>query len=299
MNAQLDVQEQPKQYTAEDARRQLLADIPASERRLDLAGISTAVLEGGDGAPIVLLHGPGEFAAKWMHVFPDLVTTHRVIAPDLPGHGETAVPDGELDAARVLAWLDELIEHTCPSPPALVGHLLGGSIAARFAAAHGDRLSRLVLVDSFGLGKFRPAPSFALALMLHLARPTERTFDRLWRRCALDLNGLRERMGECWDPFAAYALDRAQTPAVRSAIHSLMDEVGVSPIPPEELERISVPTSLIWGRHNLGIRPKVAEAASARYGWPLEVIEGAGDDPPLEQPEAFLRALRAALGETS
>ena len=39
----------------------------------------------------------------------------------------------------------------------------------------------------------------------------------------------------------------------------------------------------------------MAEAASERYGWPLEIVEEAGDDPPLEQPQAFLRALRPAL----
>ena len=72
-----------------DARERLLAGIPVTERRLTLAGISTAVLEGGDGPPIVLLHGPGEFAAKWMRVIPDLVKSHRVVAPDLPGHGAT------------------------------------------------------------------------------------------------------------------------------------------------------------------------------------------------------------------
>ena len=54
-------------------RERLLAGIPVTERRLQLAGVSTAVLEGGDGPPIVLLHGPGEFAAKWMRVIPDLV----------------------------------------------------------------------------------------------------------------------------------------------------------------------------------------------------------------------------------
>ena len=63
--------------------------MPVTERRLQLAGVSTAVLEGGDGPPVVLLHGPGEYAAHWMRVIPDLVTTHRVVAPDLPGHGRT------------------------------------------------------------------------------------------------------------------------------------------------------------------------------------------------------------------
>ena len=66
-------------------------------------------------------------------------------------------------------------------------------------------------------------------------------------------------------------------------------------IPPADLARIAVPTTLIWGRHDLATPLPIAEAASARYGWPLHVIEDAGDDPPIEQPEAFLNALRVAL----
>jgi pimeloyl-ACP methyl ester carboxylesterase len=102
-------------------------------------------LEGGDGPPVVLLHGPGEYGAKWLRVIPGLVTTHRVIVPDLPGHGTSKVIEGALDADRVLAWLDDLIECTCPTPPVLVGHTLGGAIAARFATRRGERLERLVL----------------------------------------------------------------------------------------------------------------------------------------------------------
>jgi pimeloyl-ACP methyl ester carboxylesterase len=118
----------------EDARARLLSTIPLAERTLDLAGVQTAVLEGGDGPPVVLLHGPGECAAKWICVFP-----------------------------------------------------------------------------------------------------------------------------------------------------------------PAELERIAVPTALIWGRHDLAAPLSVAEAASKRYGWPLCVIEDAADDPPIEQPKAFLAALGAVF----
>ena len=278
------------------ARERLLAGIPVAERRLQLAGVSTAVLEGGDGPPVVLLHGGGEFAATWMRVIPDLVATHRVVAPDLPGHGASQVADGPLDANRVLAWLGELIERTCPSPPALVGHLLGGAIAARFASDQGDRLSRLVLVDTYGLGRFRPAPRFALAMIGFLARPTERTQDRLYRQCMVDLDGLREQLGERGELLEAYALDRARTPSVKAALRSLMPQLGVPAIPLAELARIAVPTTLIWGRHDRQVRLGVAEAASARHGWPLHVIEDAADDPAAEQPETFLRALRTAFG---
>ena len=283
---------------AEDARERVFVGAPVAERRLELAGISTAVLEGGEGPPVLLLHEPGSFAGQWMRVMPGLVRAHRVIAPDFPGHGTSEVTEGELDGDRVLAWLGELIERTCPSPPALVGHLGSGSIAARFAVEHSERLRSLVLVDSFGLGKFRPSPRFALALLRYVARPTERTYDGLMQRCTVDYAGVRAGMGERWDPYAAYTLDRARAPSGKAALRVLMRDLAVPAIPPADLGRIDLPTSLIWGRHDPVNRLRVAEAASERYRWPLHVIERAGDDPPIEQPEAFLRALRAAVADT-
>ena len=170
----------------------MLAWTGLTERVLPLAGVSTAVLEGGAGPPVILLHSSGEFAALWSRVIPDLVTTHRVVAPDLPGHGASMRVDGELDAGRVLGWLGELIDRTCASPPVLVGHGLGGAIAARFAADHGDRVDRLVLVDAFGLAGFEPAPSFGAALHSSWAsRPSRRgtassgNASWTWTGCAL------------------------------------------------------------------------------------------------------------------
>jgi pimeloyl-ACP methyl ester carboxylesterase len=297
MNRRLDVKEHSRR-PADDARQRLLAAMPVMERRLRLAGVSTAVLEGGDGPPVVLLHSSGEFAALWMRVIPDLVTTHCVVAPDLPGHGASEVADGSLDAERVLAWLDELIERTCPSPPALVGHGLGGAIAAHFASDRGDRVSRLVLVDTFGLAGFAPAPSFGHALNGFLEQPTEDTRDGLFQQCFVDLDELRAQVGERWELLAAYALDRVRRPDMKAALGSLMPQFGLPAIPPADLARIAVPTTLIWGRQDLQVRLEVAEAASSRHGWPLHVIENAGDDPPMEQPKAFLETLRSALGSS-
>jgi pimeloyl-ACP methyl ester carboxylesterase len=280
----------------EGIRERLLAGVPVSERRLALAGQQTAVLEGGDGPPVVLLHGPGEFAACWMRVIPELAEAHLVIAPDLPGHGASELAGEPLDTAKVIAWLGELIERTCPSPPTLVGHLLGGAIAARFAIDHPDRLSRLVLVDTYGLGRFWPTPRYALAMLAFSARPTEGTQERLFRQCTFDLDGLREQLGERGQLLEAYALDRARAPGVNAALKHLMTQLGVPAIPPAELARIAVPTTLIWGRHDRQVRLGLAETASARYGWPLHVIEQAADDPAVERPEAFLQALRGALG---
>ena len=294
MTRQYEVEERGRRTVGEAARERLLSGLPVTERRVQLAGVSTAVLEGGDGPPIVLLQG--EFAAVWMRVIPELVRTHRVIAPDLPGLGASELSDGPRDVNSVLTWLDELIEQTCPVPPVLVGKGPAGALAARFAIEHSDRIDRLVLVDAHGLDRFRPAPGMALTFIGVLLRPTERGLQRGFRRyCFVDLGGVRTEMGERYQWMAAYALDRLRTPSVKAAMRSLGRQLAPA-IPSRELARIAVPTTLIWGRHDLGVRLKIAEKASARYGWPLHVIENARDDPAIEQPQAFLRALHAALG---
>ena len=295
MSGQPIVEDGSRSMRGDDARRLLLAGAPVTERRLDLAGVSTAVLEGGDGPPVVLLHGQGGWSGMWLPVAADLVATNRVVAPDLPGLGASQVPGGPPDAAQVLAWLGALIQRTCPAPPALVGVSLGAAIGARFAIAHCDRLSRLVLVDAGGLAAFRPAPGFALAMIRFIARPSQRTQQGFMRQVAVDPARVRALMGGRWEASRAYQLDRARTPSVRAANRRMLRELGTRPIPPQELARIAVPTSLIWGRHDRVMRLRIAEAASARYGWPLHVIEDAGHFS-IEQPEAFQRALRTALG---
>jgi pimeloyl-ACP methyl ester carboxylesterase len=296
MSSQRIMQDGSRRATGDDARRRLLAGAPVTERRLDLAGVSTAVLEGGDGPPVVLLHGQGGWSGMWLPVIADLVTTHRVVAADLPGLGASEVPDGPPDAARALAWLDALVQRTCSAPPALVGASLGASIAARFAIAHPDRLSRLVLMGAGSLARFRPAPGVVLALIRFVARPNERTQRGFLRQVAVDPARVRALLGERWEASQAYLLELARTPSVRAANRRLLRELGTKRIPPQELVRITVPTSLIWGRHDRVMRLRIAEAASARYGWPLHVIEDAGHFS-LEQPEASREALQVALGD--
>ncbi len=263
---------------------------------MELADLSTAVLVGGDGPPLVLLHGPGEPAVWWMRVIPELTKTHRVIAPDLPGHGATQTPAGPLDADLMISWLDALVERTCESAPVLVGHASGGALAARYAVAYSDRIDRLVLVDSLGLGRFFPSPRFAFQMIRFMGNPTEARYDRFLSQCMYDASGLRRGMGDLWEPFLAYYLQGMRSSEKKAALQSLMKEVATPRIPPAELARIGVPTDLIWGRHDRAVKLGVAQAASKRHGWPLHVIENARDDPKLERPEAFLRALYSVLG---
>ncbi|HSB54439.1 MAG TPA: alpha/beta hydrolase, partial [Gemmatimonadales bacterium] len=272
--------------------------IPVTERKLTLAAIDTPVLVGGDGPPVVLLHGPAANALHWRWMIPGLVRRYGVVAPDLPGHGDSTVT-GILDAERVFLWLAELIEHTCPAPPTLVGNAVGGAIAARFAARFGDRIRQLVLVDTMGFAAFDPAPAFGTALQAFLARPTEATHDELWRYCAHDLPALQARTGRAtWKAFSGYNLDRVIDPAVMSAVEQVMAAFGLPAITPAELARIRVPTTVIWGRYDLATPLIVAEVVAARYGWSLEVIENCADDPPVEQPERLLAALLPLLGGT-
>ncbi len=297
MSEQHHVKERSRRPAGDEARERLLAEMPVTERRLDLAGVSTAVLEGGEGPPIVLLHGQGGFAAMWGRVIPHLVGSHRVVAPDLPGLGRSEVRAGRLDASRAVAWLGDLIEQTCAEPPIIVGHSLGGSFAARFAIEQGDRVRRIVLVDSGSLGRFRPAPAVIVALLRFSTRPSPETHDRFLSRVLADPERARAGWGEHWAAFEEYHIDRAAQPSVGAANRQLLRRMGVRRIPPDQLRKIVVPVALIWGRNDRVMRFRIAEEASGRFGWPLYPIDDCGHVPHVECPDAFVDALHAAIAE--
>ena len=175
--------------------------------------------------------------------------TSEILAGDRPrpaGAWRIERARGRIEADRVLEWLKALIAQTCAAPPALVGQILGGAIAARFAVRDGRRLERLVLVDALGLAPFRPAPEFGHALTDFLAAPGGETHDGLWRYCAFDLDRLRDRMGDGWNRIRNYNLDRALAATLHATQQSLMEQFGVPAIPEAELSRIVLPTTLIW-----------------------------------------------------
>jgi pimeloyl-ACP methyl ester carboxylesterase len=223
------------------------------------------------------------------------VTSHRVIAPDLPGHGASHTFDGAPTVDGVRAWLEELIERTCHTPPVILGHTLGGSIAAHYASSDGARVAALILVDALGLAPFQPKPAFGAALQAFLSAPTGDTLDGLWTECLFDQSSVSRRLGEHWALINSYILERVQAAGGLAAVGALMEQFGLPAIPSTTLARIVTPTTLIWGRQDRATPLAVAEDASARFGWPLHVIEDAADDPTLDQPEAFLSVLRRVL----
>jgi pimeloyl-ACP methyl ester carboxylesterase len=270
--------------------------MPVTERRLDLAGVSTSLLEGGEGPPIVLLHGQGGFAAHWVQVIPHLVGSHRVVVPDLPGLGQSEVRAGRLDAPGLVAWLSDLIAQNCAEPPTLVGFSLGGSLAARFAVDHGDRVRRIVLVNSGGLGRARPAPGALVALVWYSMRRSPATYGRVIRYLVVDPERIRNEWGDRWAAFREYDMDRTAQRKVRAADSQLLRRINMPRIPPDQLRKISVPVALIWARNDRITRFRIAEEASARFGWPLYPIDDCGHFLIGERPDAFLEALRAAMG---
>ena len=270
------------------ARPAMLAGLAARPRRLELAGASTAVLEAGDGPPLVLLHGGIECGgAIWAPVVARLAERHHVVIPDLPGLGESD-PLARLDAETFAAWFAALLEHTCDEPPALVAHSLGGSLAARFATEHGERLERLVIYAAPGVGRYRMPLGLRATAIRFALRPSERNAERFDRWAFFDYDRARGEEPEWFAAFGAYTMARARLPHVKRTMRGL---IGTGTKQVRGLERLEIPATLLWGRHDRFVPLGLAEDASDRLGWPLHVIEGAGHVPHVEQSEAFLEEL--------
>lgn len=273
----------------------LVEGLPVTTRRLDIAGVSTSLLEGGDGQPIVLLHGQGGFAGIMGVLIAELVDRYHVITPDLPGLGRSEVRGGTLDGPGVVRWLGELIAKTCDQPPIVLGISLGGSIGARFAIERGHEIRRLILVDSGSVGRFRPHPSVLFALIRFARKPNQAGAERFQRHVFFDIENVRAQIGDRLTAIRDYQVDRAQQPSVNAANRALLRKIGTKRIPDEDLRKIKVPVALIWGRRDRVMSIKQAERASRKFGWPLYSIEEAGHVPMVEQPAEFAAALRAIM----
>jgi 2-hydroxymuconate-semialdehyde hydrolase len=273
-----------------DLRARMLGDVPVTDRVLDVDGIATSVLEGGDGPPLVLLHGGIECGgAMWAPVLPMLAERHRLVVPDLPGLGESA-PAPRLDVDAFARWFACLLEQTNIERPTLVAHSLVGSLGARLAARHSALIGRLVIYAAPGVGPYRMPLRLRYVAIRFALRPTAGNAARFQRFALLDRDATRRRDPDWFDALDAYTRARAGESHVKKTMRHLV-AAGTTPIPGAELRRIDVPTALIWGRHDRMVPLDVAERASTRYGWPLHVIDHAAHVPHIEQPEAFVASL--------
>ena len=272
-------------------RQRMLRNVALREARRDVDGIDTSVLEGGNGPPLVLLHGGIECGgAMWAPVVTGLAEHHRVVVADVPGLGESAPAAARLDQGRFDAWFAELLRVTCPQPPAVVAHSLLGTLAARFAARQGDLLRRLVVYAAPGIGPYQMPFRLRVVAMRFAVRPTTRNAERFDRYALFDLDATRGRDDEWFAAFAGYTLARAQVRHVKATMGQLIKN-GTKQVPDDELRSVRVPVDLLWGRHDRMVPIHLGEEASARLGWPLHIIDGAAHAPHIEQPETFVSTL--------
>jgi pimeloyl-ACP methyl ester carboxylesterase len=276
----------------------MLAGLPVTERRLDVGGIATTVLVAGEGPALVLLHGGIECGgAYWAPVIARLAEHRHVVMPDVPGLGESA-PVERLDVDTFAAWFADLLAQTHTEHPTLVAHSLLGSVAARYAARHGDDLDTLVIYGAPGVGSYRMPAALRYAAIRFAIRPTARNAERFDRFALLDLDATRGRAPQWFAAFEEYTRSRAAVPHVKRTMRRLIGS-ETKQIPDDELAQITTPTTLLWGRHDRMVPLHLAERASATFGWPLHVIEEAAHAPHIEQPAAFVQTLSAAIETTT
>jgi pimeloyl-ACP methyl ester carboxylesterase len=272
------------------AREEMLRGVTVEHRRLPVDGVSTSLLESGEGPAMVLLHGGIECGGVyWAPVIPGLAKTHRLIVPDVPGIGESD-PLRMLDADTFDHWFASVLRMTGAHRPILVAHSMVGSLAARFATQHSAQLRGLVVYAGAGIGPYRFPVGLLLAAIRFGLRPTELNAERFDRWGLHDLDEFRRRQPDWYGAFNAYCRSRASVPHVKRTMRQLL-RAGSQRIPDARLERISCPTALVWGQYDRMVSHKLAQAASAKHGWPLSVIDDAGHVPHMEQPEAFVRVL--------
>jgi len=130
-----------------------------THRELDLA-----IQEHGpvDSTPILALHGWRDNSASF-NLLAQLLPEQRIIAPDLPGHGRSAWrhPQASYSIWSYLEEVDALVERHCPAGCVLLGHSMGGAVAALYAALYPERCTKLVLLDAIGPLATRPEDALA------------------------------------------------------------------------------------------------------------------------------------------
>jgi pimeloyl-ACP methyl ester carboxylesterase len=251
--------------------------------RLLVRGIELEVLRKGAGHPILLLHGPHTIDPDARFV--ELLSPHaEIIAPSHPGFVHSPRP-ADFDTVYDLVHLyRDLIEALPHEKFTLVGCSFGGWLAAEIAAVCCHRLHRLILVDAFGI-KLGDRESRDI-LDLFNTSPAE-VLRRSWHdpvKWAPDFNAMSDDElvvhARNWDALCLYG----------------WQPFMYNPHLPRWLNRIAVPTLVLWGASDGVVSPDYGRAYCARIsGARFELIPEAGHYPEIEQPEVFATHVAAFL----
>jgi pimeloyl-ACP methyl ester carboxylesterase len=115
----------------------------------DVQGVKLHYLTSGHGAPLLLLHGYAETSLMWRPVIPSLAERFTVIAPDLPGIGDSAIPADGLDMKAAAVRIHALMSSLGFQKTEVVGHDIGLMVAYAYAAMYPTETTKLVVMDAF------------------------------------------------------------------------------------------------------------------------------------------------------
>ena len=275
---------------------------------IDIHGERLAYYDEGQGEPLLLIHGMAGSSATWREILPSLAKRHRVIAPDLLGHGRSAKPRTDYSLGAFAVGLRDLLDEVGVESATVVGHSLGGGIAMQFLYQHPDYCRRLILISSGGLGpdvgwilRILSAPGAELVMPVIAPKFVLSAGDSV--KSWLTSVGLRSPRGaEIWNAYSSFSDARARESFLRT-LRSVVDYRGQAVSALNRLQlRADLPTLAIWGEKDNIIPVDHAYAAlEARPDVRLEVLPNVGHFAHVEAPgrvvdliDGFIAATAAA-----
>lgn len=274
------------------------AKLPGLEERFaTVKGVRMRYFLGGEGPPLVLVHGLGGAAANWIELAPLLARRHRLLVPDLPGHGGSeALPavsglDPFADRVALLAKREEML----PAP--VVGHSLGGMVVLRLALRRPGDVTALVLAAGAGLSMGNVWGRNVLSLFTavrpgRVAARARRWVSRseLLRRFVFGFVSVADPAALTDDAVDGFLAAQLLHTDVGSAWQALRGDD-----PREELEGIACPVLVLWGADDVQLPLDDAFEYTRRLRARLRVIPGCGHLLIGERPDACDRAIEDFL----
>ncbi|HEY8582754.1 MAG TPA: alpha/beta fold hydrolase [Capillimicrobium sp.] len=261
----------------------------------------------GNGPTIVLVHGIAGTKETWDSVVPALAAANEVIALDLPGHGGSEPPLGDYSIGAYANALRDLLELLEIEAATIAGHSLGGGVAMQFSYQFPERVQRLVLVNSGGLGRevspfVRAAalPGAELVVPLLASLPARQA----GRLVGAALAAVGQPPGTDLREGARSLAALSHAPSRRAflgTVRALMNPLGQRVAASDKLYLAEeVPTLLVWGSEDHIIPVSHGQAACRTIpGCRFEVFEGAGHFPHIDEPERFAALLTDFVATTA
>jgi pimeloyl-ACP methyl ester carboxylesterase len=275
-------------------------------RYATIHGYRRAYVKAGSGPALLLIHGIGDSSDTWRPVAEQLAQHHTVVAPDLLGHGRSEKPRADYTIAGFANGMRDLLSLLDVDRVTVVGHSLGGGVAAQFAYQFPERCERLVLVGSGGIGRtvspllrLAAAPG-AEALMPLLGLPPVRTAARLGAGLLHVLDTALGRDAEEMLAVFDALPDTESRQVILRTIRSGIDWRGQVITMLDRAYMVEgIPTLIIWGRRDAIIPLEHARLAQAALpGSELEIFDEAGHFPHHIDPERFARVVREFVART-